>query len=299
MKEFFQFREEQTQLNESAMTDALNDLQDFWNSNAKEFMNQSSPLFPMFSRPYDRIVKGGVMIVGINPGSAGPANDQRKELYQIFSGEQPPVWNAKRRRWRQVDVGRSLPKGTPGARGEKELRFSQLSMDFEKRGGSTQNKYTKGWRTLLKKLDREDLSSKVMMTNLVPFPSTGKTSFPKGAKGKEMIRLSHRWLQEYIRTAKPSVVIVAGTDGWKAMQPMLQSTVPSTEISAISKTGEETNARGGKIGSILKVGHMAGGTPVLNFMHPSSQSGQPTGPTYKDPEKLKQIKAVFNKYVPS
>lgn len=298
MKDFFQLREELQQLNESGMTDALNDLQDFWNMNAKQFMNQSNPLFPMFARPYDRIVTGGVMIVGINPGSAGPANAQRKELYKVFSGKQPPVWDKEKRRWRQVDVGRGFADGDKNQRKEKKLRFSQLTPEFEKRGGSTQNKYTKGWRNLLKALDREDLASKIMMTNLVPFPSTGKKSFPKGAQGQKMMELSYKWLREYIKVAKPSVVIVAGTDGWKAIKPMMSSEVSTSEISAISKTGSETNSRGGKIGSILKVGKLQDGTPVLNFMHPSSQSGQPTGPTYKDPNKLKQIRQVFNRYVP-
>ena len=105
MKDFHDFRQK---LDESAWTDALNDLQVFWNKNAEQFVNQSTPLWPIFSRPVDRIVRGGVLILGINPGSPkGAAERARKDLLDKFSGPQPPVFDPKSRKWYNVDFDKT------------------------------------------------------------------------------------------------------------------------------------------------------------------------------------------------
>jgi hypothetical protein len=288
MKDFFQYREEIQQLDESAMTDALNHLQDFWNNNAEYFMGQSDPLFPMLSRPFDRIRKGGVLIVGINPGSSGLANEKRKQIYDLFTGAQPPVFNSKTRTWRNVDFNKVDPDNRGGK--ESNVGFSQFdTTEWEKRGGSNNSKYFKNLNLAFKKINRGLLDTKsTMAANLVPFPSTSKKSF--GKHSAALKRLGADWIKEMVKNSKPKCVIALGGDVWDALDKnVITKSVPDATIKALSKDGAPTNT------NLVRVGYI-GNTVVIGIHHPSMGLGQPQTVNYKG-DQLKGIQAVFDKYV--
>lgn len=288
MKSFYANLLEET-LNESAMTDSLNDLQDYWSANAEYFMNQSSPLFPMLSRPFDRIRKGGVLIIGINPGS-GKTNDiERKKVYDVFKGKQPPVFNKRTRTWRNVDFDRTDKENRGGK--EKNVGFSTFNIDEWKKRGGGNPKFQKNMSSIMKKIGRTDLSNKIMMSNIVPFPSNNEKSF--GSKKSELMRLGFVWVQEMIKTSKPKVIITAGDKPWKALQSgLMTKTIPDSTIKAIKReTGQELNV------DVVKVGFI-GKTPVIGFHHPSIGAGQPGSVNFEG-KQLEKIQAVFDKYVPS
>lgn len=284
--DFFQFRENQ-QLDESAMTDALNDLQDYWSDNAEYFMDQSSPLFPILSRPFDRIRKGGVLVIGINPGSGAIRDKNRKKIYSLFKGKQPPVFNKRTRTWRNVDTDKVDPKNRGGK--EENVGFSVFdTKEWEKRGGGG-SKYIDNLSSILKKIDRADLSNKVMNANIIPFPSTSKKSF-KG-KQSEMLKLGFKWINELIKTSKPKVIITAGNDPWSALENgMMTKTVPNATLKAIKReTGKELNVDIAKVGFIGRV-------PVIGLHHPSIGAGQPGSVNFEG-EQLEKLQAIFDEYV--
>ena len=88
MKDFFKFRE---QLNEAngevpgSLKKILNDLQGHWNDNSEAYLKRR--IYPMYEKPFDRIVRGGVLTIGINPGQAGnfEANTIKKTVNEIFN----------------------------------------------------------------------------------------------------------------------------------------------------------------------------------------------------------------------
>lgn len=309
MKDFFLLREELQQLNESVMTDALNDLQDFWSSDAEH--NIDIGVYPMFSRPFDRLVKGGVLMLGINPGNTKFSQPQRKELYNIFKGEQPPVWNAEKRRWRQIDIGRGLTKKKDdegkklrGSRGEKELRHSQIAVlddgigEFVKRGGDPNSPYVNDMRKFFKVIGRPDLATgkQLMMANIVPFASTEDKQLQQMNNKKEMMRLCKIWVDSLIKETKPKAIITLGTKPW---DQVVAREVPSKSVNAISSKGLTKNAAGTSLGKILRVGYTKNGTVVLGFMHPSgSQTGGIGTKNYTQKGRVKLMKNILDEYLP-
>ena len=287
--DFFQFREAQ-QLDESAMTDALNDLQDYWSDNAEYFMDQSEPLFPILSRPFDRIRKGGVLVIGINPGAGkggSPNHKKRMDVYNLFKGEQPPVFNKRTRTWRSVDGDKVDPNNRGGK--EKNIGFSIFDADaWAKRGGGG-SKYVDNMKSILNKIERKDLSGKVMNANIIPFPSNSEKSF-KGKKS-ELMKLGYKWVNEMIKTSRPKVIITAGDKPWKALQSgMMSKTVPAATLKAIKRdTGEQLNVDIAKVGFIGKI-------PVIGLHHPSIGAGQPGSVNFEG-KQLEKLQAIFDKYV--
>ena len=287
MKDFFELREEVQQLNESAMTDALNDLQDYWNANAEHFMDQTDPLYPMFSRPFDRIIKNGVLVIAINPGSGKGDKDKRRAVSDIFTGEQPPIFNNRTRTWRNIDFDR-IDKDNRGGQ-EKNVRFSTFDADeWKKRGGGTA-KFQKEFSKILMKIDEKKLASKIMMSNIVPFPSNTPTSFR--GKEKELMELGFAWIDQLIKVSKPKVILTAGNAPWnKLKKERMTKVVPEATIKAI-KRDDGTPL---KI-DIVRVGFI-GKVPVIGFHHPSIGAGQSSSINFEG-DQLEKIQAVFKKYV--
>ena len=286
MKDFFELREETQQLDESAMTDALNDLQDYWSDNAEYFMNQKKPLFPMFSRPFDRIRKGGVLFIGINPGSGSGGNDKRIDLLKMFNGKQPPVFNSRTRTWRNVDFDRVDRENRGGQ--EKNVGFSTFDLeDWENRGGGT-SKFHKNINIILKKIERDDLNGKIMSANIIPFPSTDTDSF--GSHKTKLTKLGFKWIEELIKISDPKVIITAGKAPWDEVKKgMLTKTIPDATIKALSKEGNPINT------NLVQVGYYKT-IPVIGLHHPTRAHGHPSSLNFKG-KQLDSIKAVFNKYV--
>ena len=269
------------------MTDALNNLQNYWNANAEHFMDQSNPLYPMFSRPFDRIIKKGVLVIGINPGAGKGDGDKRREIYDIFKGEQPPIFNNRTRTWRNIDHDR-IDKDNRGGK-EKNVRFSTFSTDEWKKRGGGHAKFQKEFSKILIKIDEKKLAGKIMMSNIVPFPSNTPTSFR--GKEKELMQLGFAWIDELISVSKPKVILTAGNAPWnKLKKERMTRVVPESTIKAIKRgTGEEQNV------DVIRVGFI-GKIPVIGFHHPSIGAGQ-SGSINFEGEQLEKIQAVFKEYV--
>lgn len=326
MKDFFQFREEAEFLSESKLTGSLNKLQSLWNDNAEH--NMEIGVMPMFSRPWDRITKGGVLVVGINPANTPNANKERMKLYKKSPGEQEPVWDKKNRRFRSTDVGRS--PNIKGPHTELQLTYSQLSKEFEKRGGKSNQKYISGLRKFFQKLESDDLfsqedekskaelkqmtadereeyrkerkrlrkrSNKLMMVNYIPFPSKDEAALNKMKNLPEIEKYSKIYLRNFIDVAKPEVIIFFGSRPWKKTG-LVAREVPEKSVNAISSSGRTTDKGGKSLGKLLRVGFTSDDIPVLGFMHPSgSQTGGIDTKNYTRPDRLRMIKKIFDEYV--
>jgi len=266
----------------------LDALQSYWNDNAEKFMSQSDPLFPMFVRPFDRIRKNGVLVVGLNPRS-NPKEDgkNRKKLVDFFD-KSTPIFDPKTRIWKATD----FDSRTSGK--EKDVASANFDIDdWKSRGAKGLPDFQKNFLGILDLLEREDLKKHLHQCNLVPFASAGKGAIPTDADFK---KLCQKWLLSFVETCQPRVIVLAGNDAASAIEPLLTE-VSVRRIASISgKTGKEKGPTGKSIGTAMRVSKM-GSVPVIQFFHWSRAEGKPSSPTWKSGPRLKAIQKIFNHFV--
>ena len=316
--------------------DELNKLQIWWNENhlSLDLWNPKNPkkvtLYPIISPPFDVIRSGGIAVIGYNPGAAGGRTkdfDKAVSAAMKKTKGMPPVWDAKRGGWfysveyRDENAPINQRKKRYATKDEEKELSAFLTKDWWSKSKKKTGLSDLGGHYYHAALNKmiEDMAEalggsegatiigyreKLMHTNFIPFNSKND-SFNKRS---QVETASVPWLQAYIKTVKPRMIVCpVGT--FKLMQKkmgmkiakdglVVYSAPSAAEKDAGLSQENPSTTVGGKKKSLQKYYYTGNykGIPVVAFTHwTGNQKGGPSKATWKDEGKLALIAADFHR----
>lgn len=219
MKDFFQLRNELTEASGATKGAGrhLNTLQDWWNKNSESCLKRG--LYPIVDLPFDRVIKGGVMVLGINPGMTGGIPERALGWLEKHNMTAPVVYdfNADPRKGRWLFSYQEVIRGKPAKKKEElrrqlDQRFSVFDDDKDwfpltTRPNSTSkfgvNRYHANLNKIFEQCGLPNMRRKIYMTNWIPFSSKDASSLKSSDYA-----LCKPWIEHFIKTTKPSMVVV-------------------------------------------------------------------------------------------
>ena len=288
MKDFFHYRES---LLESSLPGSikgeLNKLQQWYDDNAMDmgFVSKKDPssvkVFPILERPFDLIKRGGILVLGYNPGAGNNAGELYKKAIEKVrerdnAGKLPLVFDKEKGGWHYILTQERDGTAEVGVRKtQEEIKFSHFNTDKWYAGGNRGFKlHSKGsfnyYRAMNKMLDDLGMKasrSKLMAANYIPFPSSNVKALGKGKQ--TLIDISTPWVRQFIKVSSPSIIFC----------PLEVFDILDEKI-GIDTSKRNLNAKGLYRSGTLRD---STGAPVVAFAHwTGSQSGGPTKKSWNE-----------------
>ena len=276
--DFFKYRSqlEEGKLSGSIKTE-MNRMQDWYNAeNAKgNGALLKSGLLPIVRPPFDRVFKGGVLVMGINPGNGKGLDKKRADFIKTFeNGKAPTAYDWETKTWVTGGMISTQTKGD-GPRGKISDNYFVFDPNVDLK---MNNNFVKGARNMFSDLGLKGLSSKMMWTNMIPFPSKKIGSF--GKHEQALYNMSVPWVKSFLKLSKPAMIFCPMSVFDKLSDHHGMSHDDKSE--EILKTSNSHR--------FYQAGIMPDGTPVVGVAHWSTASvGGPNNPNW-DEENIIAIK---------
>lgn len=289
MKDFFQYLDT---LEESTLPGSvkgeLNKLQQWYDDNAvdKGFMSEKDPsdvkIYPILERPFDQIKKGGILVLGINPGTGNNAGKLfnaaiKKVRAKDKAGRLPLVFDKAKGGWHYIITNERDGTAQVGIRKKNDdIKFSHFNTDqwyaAGNRGFKLHSKgsynYYRAFNKMLDDLGMEEERPSLMQANWIPFASANTTKeVMSGSLKNQLFRISAPWVESLIKVSKPKLIVCPLGVFNKLEDNFGMSIDERLSVSGLYRSGRLNDSRK---------------TPVVGFAHWTGHlSGGPTKKSWK------------------
>jgi hypothetical protein len=288
MKDFFQYLDT---LEESTLPGSvrgeLNKLQQWYDDNAidKGLMSKKDPsdvkIYPILERPFDQIKKGGILVLGINPGAGNNAGKLfadaiKKVRAKDKAGRLPLVFDKAKGGWHYIITNERDGTAQVGIRKKNDdIKFSHFNTDqwyaAKNRGFKLHSKgsynYYRAFNKMLDDLGMEEERPSLMQANWIPFPSVNtKKEVMSGGLKNELYRISTPWVESLIKVSKPKLIVCP--------LEVFDKLGKNIGISRENRLSVKGQYRSGRLKNDAQ-------TPVVGFVHWTGFGALPTKSAWK------------------
>jgi hypothetical protein len=233
----------------------LEKLQAYWVANKEEFLRRG--IYPILERPFDRIIRNGIMVLGMN--HAYNESYYNRVMQQINNDPMKAVYDKQTKTWlmnfngdlsrkRTNDLNIFLNKQWIGSP-KKPTRSKDLSQDGPYFYHATFNK-------ILEKLGLDSYKSKLYAMEFIPYGSVNQ-----GPLTPEIWKLCTPWFNAFLSVSRPSLIFTS----FKVLG-QLQRLYPYQKMNLVhSKYSKNFNR-------LLETGYI-NGIPIVALPHWSGAFG--------------------------
>lgn len=301
--ELWQYDRETEQLEEavqpikgSNVKDILNNLQQHWNENAvtgRKYLSKG--IYPIMTMPYDVKKKGGILTIGINPGTGGDVDklydswlkankNVAPKVYENGRGwvNLSPKWVLDPNNKKSIEQGKVNVQTT----GKLPSKFNATiwipnkkqpvrPSSYSPHGAAT---YFAALNTIFQRMGLPNLRKQMIWTNSIPFPSPDAGRGGKGASEASKLRnkefkdlsvLCAPYVEAFIKETQPKLIVVAHDvftryilqNGGTRSKGSLTIELRNRDGSKRTKIGVD------EFGNRIYQTGMFHGVPVISLMH--------------------------------